>query len=345
MSRAAMVIAASPASPSTAASARVVRVLVVDDHAVLRAGVVSFLSSAAGIEVAGEVGDGHDAVEAAARLAPDVVLLDVAMPVLDGVAALPLLRALDPAPGVVLFTAWADQARLLQAQADDGTVAYVLKDSTPDVLLSALRAAADRRPVPGSAAGDGPDGTKDGAAEAEDTQRRLVGRACAGDADAWEQLYRALYPRLLAFARRRLQAADAADAVAETFFRAIRHLDRVDWRGAGFDGWVFGIARHVVADSHRGAARRARLVRVDRSPEPAGPLEMVLQDEEAQAARRAFARLSRSDQELLELRVIAGLSFEQTGVVLGRRAASLRTAQSRALARLRSLLAQECPQP
>src|SRR5690348_10225063 len=158
MSRAAMVIAESPASPSTAASAKLVRVLVVDDHAVLRAGVVSFLSSAPGVQVVGEAGDGHAGVEAAARLAPDVVLLDVAMPVLDGVAALPLLRALDPAPGVVLFTAWADQASLLQAQTDDRAVAYVLKDSSPEVLLSAVRAAADRRPAPGAAVRERHDG-------------------------------------------------------------------------------------------------------------------------------------------------------------------------------------------
>lgn len=170
----------------------------------------------------------------------------------------------------------------------------------------------------------------------------LVTAARAGDEDAWEVLYRRAYPRLRAYLARRIGTGEAEDAVHETMTRAVAGLDRYQVGPAGFDGWLFGIARHVSADHHR------RLTRAKRQPvamapdpqAPGDPHEGLLVSEEHQQVRRAFAALSTGDRELLELRVVAGLSAEQTAGVLGRRAGAIRTAQSRALARLRELMEQ-----
>jgi RNA polymerase sigma-70 factor (ECF subfamily) len=171
----------------------------------------------------------------------------------------------------------------------------------------------------------------------------LAQRAQIGDDDAWEDLYRLAYPRLLAYARRRLAHDAAVDAVSETMVRAVAKVDGFVWQGAGFEAWLFGILRHVVLDTQRAAGRRPTMASADRmlsthpSQEP-GPLDRLLGDEEARAVRSAFDRLGAADQELLELRVVAGLSAEQVGEVLGKRPGAVRMAQNRALARLRSLL-------
>jgi len=169
----------------------------------------------------------------------------------------------------------------------------------------------------------------------EDTSA-LVARARAADEDAWETLYRRAYPRLLAYAMRRLDAHGAKDAVSETMARAVANIGRyrpVPGTG-GFDGWLFGICRHVVLDAQRAAGRRGY------GPPPESvshtdPAEGLLSAEEASAVRQAFARLSDADRELLELRVVAGLSAEEAAAVLGRRPGAVRMAQSRALTRLR----------
>ena len=164
----------------------------------------------------------------------------------------------------------------------------------------------------------------------------LVDRARAGDEDAWEELYRRAYPRLHAYAQRRLDADGARDAVSETMVRAVAAIDRYQPLSGtgGFEGWLFGICRHVVLDAQRAAGRRGYdppvevAVHVDFT-------EGLVSVEEAAAVRAAFARLSDDDRELLELRVVAGLSAEEAAAVLGRRPGAVRMAQSRALARLR----------
>jgi RNA polymerase sigma-70 factor (ECF subfamily) len=164
----------------------------------------------------------------------------------------------------------------------------------------------------------------------------LVDRARASDADAWEALYRRVYPGLLAYARRRLDAERAHDAVAETMARAVAAIDRFAWRGGGFDAWMYGILRHVVLDAYRDGAKR-RGEPVDRG-DGADPLDFVLDTEEATALRAAFERLAPADRELLELRVVAGLSAEAVGELLSRRPGAVRMAQARALGRLRQEL-------
>lgn len=170
-------------------------------------------------------------------------------------------------------------------------------------------------------------------------ERELVDRAKQGDHRAWEQLYRNVYPRLRSYAAARVGAHGAEDVVSETMARAVAGIDRYQWRPGGFDPWLFGIARRVAADHHRAAARARRSGRGAPSEvvdaDPGERLELL--DEHA-ATRAAFSRLPASDREILELRVIARLTAEQTAAALGKRPGAVRTAQSRALARLRGII-------
>ena len=171
----------------------------------------------------------------------------------------------------------------------------------------------------------------------------LVRDARRGEAAAWDALYRRAYPRLLAYARRRLASDDAArDAVSETMTRAVRGIDRFRDDGNGFDAWLSGIVRHVVLDAQRAVGRRPVSPMSDLSWDPvssdAGPEELLLGAFEAAAVREAFASLDAADQELLELRVVLGLSADEVASVLGKRAGAVRMAQSRALERLRAAL-------
>jgi DNA-binding NarL/FixJ family response regulator len=120
----------------------VIRVLVVDDHQLVRAGLITLLEAAADIQVAGEAADGRQALEAAKAASPDVVLMDLSMPVLDGIAATRLLLAELPRTRVVALTSFSDRQRVTDVLAA-GATGYVLKDSRPDDLLAAVRAAAD----------------------------------------------------------------------------------------------------------------------------------------------------------------------------------------------------------
>jgi DNA-binding NarL/FixJ family response regulator len=118
-----------------------IRVLVVDDHQLVRAGLSTLLRAAEDIEVVGEAADGQQAIDAARAVRPDVTLMDLSMPVLDGVAATRQLLADDPAMRVVALTSFSDRQRVTDVLAA-GAVGYLLKDSRPDDLLAAVRAAA-----------------------------------------------------------------------------------------------------------------------------------------------------------------------------------------------------------
>lgn len=118
-----------------------IRVLVVDDHQLVRAGLSTLLRAADDIEVVGEAADGQQAIDAARAVRPDVTLMDLSMPVLDGVAATRRLLADDPAMRVVALTSFSDRQRVTDVLAA-GAVGYLLKDSRPDDLLAAVRAAA-----------------------------------------------------------------------------------------------------------------------------------------------------------------------------------------------------------
>jgi DNA-binding NarL/FixJ family response regulator len=118
----------------------VIRVLVVDDHPVVRSGLVGLLGSEPDLEVVGEAGDGRQGVELAAALTPDVVLMDLRMPVLDGASATAEITAAGTARVLVLTTYDTDGDILRAVEA--GATGYLLKDTPRDQLLAAVRAAA-----------------------------------------------------------------------------------------------------------------------------------------------------------------------------------------------------------
>ncbi len=167
----------------------------------------------------------------------------------------------------------------------------------------------------------------------------LVVLARDGDDAAWELLFRRSYPRLLAYATRRLPTAEMAkDAVSETMTRAVANIARLRFDGAGFDAWMYGIARYVVIDAQRKMRREAPGIVPDTADTRPLPSDQALQGEDTDEVRAAFAQLNSTDQEVLELRVVANLSVEEVSSVLGRRPGAVRMAQSRALDRLRTIM-------
>lgn len=118
-----------------------IRVLVVDDHPVVRAGMVALLGEQPDVEVVGEAGTGAEALALVPRLAPDVVLMDLRMPVMDGAEATARLRAEPGAPEVLVLTTYDTDADIVRA-VEAGARGYLLKDTAPAVLADAIRRAA-----------------------------------------------------------------------------------------------------------------------------------------------------------------------------------------------------------
>jgi NarL family two-component system response regulator LiaR len=117
-----------------------IRVLIVDDHAVVREGLRAFLELQDRMEVIGEAGDGREAIEEAERLRPDVILMDLVMPRLDGVEAMRELHEQVPAARVIVLTSFLDDERLLPALRA-GAAGYLLKNVEPQDLARAIRLA------------------------------------------------------------------------------------------------------------------------------------------------------------------------------------------------------------
>ncbi|MEV0632424.1 response regulator transcription factor [Nonomuraea wenchangensis] len=120
-----------------------VRVLIVDDHEVVRQGLRFVLEQEDGIEVVGEAGDGEAALRAVRALRPDVMLLDLVMPVMDGLRALRALReaAGGPAPAVIVLTSFQEEDRVVEA-VRLGALSFLSKTSAVDRVVEAVRAAA-----------------------------------------------------------------------------------------------------------------------------------------------------------------------------------------------------------
>jgi NarL family two-component system response regulator LiaR len=131
----------------------VIRVLIADDHEVVRQGLAFVLGQEPGVEVVGEAADGNAAVAAVHRLRPDVVLLDMLMPGLDGLGVLLALSVLPRRPAVVVLTSYDDEARAMEA-VRAGALSYLPKTASTDRVVEAVRAAADGGSVldPGIAA-------------------------------------------------------------------------------------------------------------------------------------------------------------------------------------------------
>ncbi|NUP52156.1 MAG: response regulator transcription factor [Catenulispora sp.] len=114
------------------------RVLIADDHSMVRQGLRTFLELQDGIEVVGEAADGAECAERAAELSPDVILLDLVMPGVDGVGAMELLRAAGSAARVLVVTSFTDR-RMIVPAIRAGARGYVYKDVDPAALATAVR--------------------------------------------------------------------------------------------------------------------------------------------------------------------------------------------------------------
>jgi len=129
-----------------------IRVLVVDDQALIRAGLVALFTAAPGLEVVGEAADGAEAVQQAARTRPDVILMDIRMPVLDGIAATRQILAEpgEDAPRVVVLTTF-DLDEYVYTALGAGASGFLLKDTPPDRIIAAVHtiAAGDVLIAPG----------------------------------------------------------------------------------------------------------------------------------------------------------------------------------------------------
>ena len=115
-----------------------IRVLVVDDQTVVREGVVSILSFQSDINVVGQAKDGQEAILLAAQEKPDVILLDLVMPRLDGLDSITQLREVAPGTKILILTGYADPEKVFRA-IKAGAIGYLLKDSTWEQLLQAIR--------------------------------------------------------------------------------------------------------------------------------------------------------------------------------------------------------------
>jgi len=115
-----------------------IRVLIADDHAVVREGLRGLIRSEPGMAVVGEASDGVETVRQALRLRPDVILVDLVMPRQGGIEAIAEIKAHDPAARILVLTSFADDDKVFPA-IKSGALGYLLKDSSPRELLQAIR--------------------------------------------------------------------------------------------------------------------------------------------------------------------------------------------------------------
>ncbi len=118
-----------------------IRILLVDDHAMVRRGMRDFLALHDDLEIVGEAADGAAAIEQAAALRPDVVVMDLLMPGVDGIEATARIKAADPDIEIVAITSFVEEARIVAAL-EAGASGFLLKDAEADELAAAIRAAA-----------------------------------------------------------------------------------------------------------------------------------------------------------------------------------------------------------
>ncbi len=123
-----------------------IRVMIVDDHAVVRSGLATFLMACDDMELVGEAGSGEEALRLCARARPDVVLMDLVLPGMDGATATRRIREQCPDIQVVVLTSFKDQ-ELVQGALQAGAIGYLLKDVTATELANAIRAAYAGKPT------------------------------------------------------------------------------------------------------------------------------------------------------------------------------------------------------
>ena len=120
------------------AASTTIRLLVVDDHAIVRKGIRALLAEIDDIELVGEAADGEEAIAQAQALQPDVILMDLSMPRMDGIEATRRLAAGGHGPGILVLTSFATDDKVFPA-IKAGALGYLLKDSGPDTLIKAIR--------------------------------------------------------------------------------------------------------------------------------------------------------------------------------------------------------------
>jgi DNA-binding NarL/FixJ family response regulator len=118
-----------------------IRVLIADDHAVLRDGLALVLANVSDVSVVALAADGHEAVALTAAHDPDVVLMDLEMPEVDGIEATRRIRAASSHTRVLILTSFSDRERILEAL-DAGAIGYLLKDAEPEQVIAGIRSAA-----------------------------------------------------------------------------------------------------------------------------------------------------------------------------------------------------------
>jgi two-component system, NarL family, response regulator LiaR len=121
-------------------SIETIRIMLIDDHAIVRRGLGAYLATYPEIDVVGEAGGGEAGVALAARLLPDVVLMDLVMPEMDGIEATRRLKAVSPTTQVIVLTSYSEDERIFPA-IKAGALSYLLKDVGPDDLVRAIKAA------------------------------------------------------------------------------------------------------------------------------------------------------------------------------------------------------------
>lgn len=205
---------------------RPITILIVDDHSVVRAGIRALLNTEPGFKVIGEAENGAKAVEIYGKLQPQLVLMDLRMPILDGVKATRSIRQLDPQALVVILTTHQGDDEV-RAAFDAGAMGYLLKNSLGDDLPTALRAVVDgERWVPEEIAKKLSDhATKDKLTERElDVLRRLIGgdsnKELADKIGVTEHTVKAHLKSIIA----KLRVRDRTEAVTVGLRRGMIHL-------------------------------------------------------------------------------------------------------------------------
>jgi DNA-binding NarL/FixJ family response regulator len=122
-----------------------IRILIADDHGIVRAGLKLLLNRISGTEVVAEASDGREAVRLAKAFQPDVVLIDVAMPLLNGLDAARQIARENPRTGIIVLSMYMDESYILRAL-DAGARGYLIKDNADDELENAIRSVAAGRP-------------------------------------------------------------------------------------------------------------------------------------------------------------------------------------------------------
>ena len=121
------------------------RILLADDHGIVRRGLKSLLESQPGYTVIGEAADGLEALRLCGELAPDLLIVDISMPMMNGIEVASRVQKLDPPPGVIILSMHADESYIMRALGA-GARGYLVKDATDEDLIPAVRAVASGKP-------------------------------------------------------------------------------------------------------------------------------------------------------------------------------------------------------